>query len=307
MDHLSSCYFCGTAMDDPPQVYRVVPVELRDDDATTATLCGACHGKLERILAPVAEAAGAGGATLDPAGTDSGRTPTATGGTDSGDVGGVGETTESQATAAGSDDASGEGESRGSAVGRATDADPAGTGADLVDVDALEADPLESGRDTGNRDDSRSAEHGRTDAGPDGGSDQYAGRDTEAGRSEEDVGGDRSGGSGVGDRNGGDGGDDGEDSVGGDGEDPDERQEGDDDPEAGDPAGGTARTTVSALEYNKVMRLLQNREFPVDRPEIQTVAANAYGLAEHECAEVIDLAIDRGLIAERNGQLVRPD
>jgi len=82
---------------------------------------------------------------------------------------------------------------------------------------------------------------------------------------------------------------------------------GDADTDAGANEPAPARTTVSALEHNKVMRLLQNREFPVDRAEIQTVAANAYGLAESECAEVIDLAIDRGLIAEEDGQLVRPE
>jgi hypothetical protein len=64
--------------------------------------------------------------------------------------------------------------------------------------------------------------------------------------------------------------------------------------------------SISALEYNKVMRLLQNREFPVDRAEIETVAANAYGLAESDCAAVIDLAIDRGLLREEGGQLRRP-
>jgi len=70
----------------------------------------------------------------------------------------------------------------------------------------------------------------------------------------------------------------------------------------------TARTTLSALEYNKVMRLLQNREFPVDREEIETVATNAYDLRRSECAEVIDLAVDRGLIEEdeEDGQLRRP-
>ncbi|MFB6233153.1 MAG: hypothetical protein ABEH61_02735, partial [Haloarculaceae archaeon] len=75
----------------------------------------------------------------------------------------------------------------------------------------------------------------------------------------------------------------------------------------GGDGGETAQTTVSALEYNKVMRLLQNRDFPVDRAEIQTVAANAYGLAEHECGAVIDLAIERGLIGEQDGHLVRPE
>ena len=64
--------------------------------------------------------------------------------------------------------------------------------------------------------------------------------------------------------------------------------------------------SVTALEYNKVMRLLQNREFPVDREEIETVAASAYELAQSECAEVIDLAVDRELIDEEDGKLLRP-
>ncbi|WP_302081428.1 hypothetical protein [Salinibaculum rarum] len=68
-----------------------------------------------------------------------------------------------------------------------------------------------------------------------------------------------------------------------------------------------ARTNISALEYNKVMRLLQNREFPVARDEIETVAANAYDLSQTQCAEVIDLAVDRGLIDEDGDQLVRSE
>lgn len=74
-----------------------------------------------------------------------------------------------------------------------------------------------------------------------------------------------------------------------------------------DTGGEPPRTTISALEYNKVMRLLQNRKFPVERDEIETVAANAYDLADSDCAQVIDLAVDRGLLQEDEGQLYRPD
>jgi hypothetical protein len=69
----------------------------------------------------------------------------------------------------------------------------------------------------------------------------------------------------------------------------------------------TVRTSISALEYNKVMRLLQNREFPVDREEIEIVASNAYDLSRSDCTKVIDLAIDRGLLDEDGGQLERPE
>lgn len=64
---------------------------------------------------------------------------------------------------------------------------------------------------------------------------------------------------------------------------------------------------LSALEYNKVMRLLQNREFPVDRDEIRTVAVNAYDIDAAEFDAVIDAAVARGLIAEEDGRFVSGD
>ncbi|PSQ31123.1 hypothetical protein BRD09_04860 [Halobacteriales archaeon SW_10_68_16] len=213
MDHLSSCYFCGTALDETLRDYRVVPVELRDtDDATTATLCQSCHGN------ETAEAADSEGAT-EPADEDE------------------------------------------SANEEETPLEK--VEANLVDIDE---EPLTEGDET------VPAETGSDDEG--------AGAETGGSEDEETV------------RVRHETGDEG----------------GNDETEAGaDDGGETARTTVSALEYNKVMRLLQNREFPVDREGFERVAANAYGLAEHECGEVIDLAIDRGLVAERDGQLVRPE
>jgi len=68
--------------------------------------------------------------------------------------------------------------------------------------------------------------------------------------------------------------------------------------------GSTAETTVSALEYNKVMRLVQNREFPVDRAEIEEVAASAYQISPEACRRVIDEAIERDLLSERDGEIV---
>jgi len=64
---------------------------------------------------------------------------------------------------------------------------------------------------------------------------------------------------------------------------------------------------VSALEYNKVMRMLKNRDFPVDRDEFVAVAANAYQISYTDCDRVIDAAIDQGLLDEEDGRLVRPD
>ncbi|MFT4945965.1 MAG: hypothetical protein ACI8TL_000194 [Natronomonas sp.] len=80
-------------------------------------------------------------------------------------------------------------------------------------------------------------------------------------------------------------------------------------PDASDAGDESAdrRRSISALEYNKVMRLLQNREFPVDRMELMAVAASTYDLAEADCAAVLDTAIDRGLLAEDGDTLIKPD
>ena len=67
------------------------------------------------------------------------------------------------------------------------------------------------------------------------------------------------------------------------------------------------QSQLSRREFNKVIRLLQNREFPVDRQEFVIVASNAYDLGRSECGAVIDLAVERGIIAEEDGQLLRAE
>lgn len=59
--------------------------------------------------------------------------------------------------------------------------------------------------------------------------------------------------------------------------------------------------------YNRVVRLLQNREFPVDRSEFETLASSAYEVTPGECERVIDYAIHRGELAESSGMLQKPD
>ena len=67
---------------------------------------------------------------------------------------------------------------------------------------------------------------------------------------------------------------------------------------------GDSRSVPPA--YPKVMRFLRNRELPMDRDTATTLAASAYDLEPHEVAEVFDLAIDLGDLAERDGELDRP-
>jgi hypothetical protein len=61
---------------------------------------------------------------------------------------------------------------------------------------------------------------------------------------------------------------------------------------------------LTRLEYSKVMRLLQNRPFPVDRAEIREVAVNAYDIDPEQFDAITEAAIERDLIGEEDGQFV---
>lgn len=58
-------------------------------------------------------------------------------------------------------------------------------------------------------------------------------------------------------------------------------------------------------QFRRVMRLLNNREFPVDRGEFADLATGAYGLEEHEVDRIVEYAVDRGVLALEDGQLVK--
>ncbi len=55
--------------------------------------------------------------------------------------------------------------------------------------------------------------------------------------------------------------------------------------------------------YGKVLRLLRNREFPMTREEIVTIASSAYGLKARNVQQIIDESVSRGEFVETNGQL----
>lgn len=57
--------------------------------------------------------------------------------------------------------------------------------------------------------------------------------------------------------------------------------------------------------YYTVLRFLENREFPVARAEIERVVAGAYDLSEREVADIVDAAVDRGVLVEVGGTLAR--
>ncbi|MFB6218262.1 MAG: hypothetical protein ABEH77_03625 [Halobacteriaceae archaeon] len=58
-------------------------------------------------------------------------------------------------------------------------------------------------------------------------------------------------------------------------------------------------------EYYTVLRFLENREFPVARSELVGVVAGAYDLSEREVGEILDAAVDRGVLVEVGGTLAR--
>ncbi len=348
MEHLSSCYFCGAALDERLQQYPVVPESLREDeDVPTATLCPACHQKLETVFDAVVESGTASlSATKEPrddtlaapADTSAAVSDTPNEGTE------VPATDDSQSTDKPIDEEptveSGDEmwESAADDVASTSEADAGGDEHSDEEDDLFDRDePItaEPGDSSGADDTAESAGDDETVTADDiaalagdidgdtfdneeetdetdeelqsamepdvptefQGTDEST--DTEPTEQEpaesESVEHEPS-----------------EEAApsGADGSEALESTEGgsetttDSEPS---PDSETVRTSISALEYNKVMRLLQNRSFPVARDEIETVAANAYGLSQAECAEVIDLAVDRGLIDEDGDQLVRSE
>ncbi|QRV16936.1 hypothetical protein JMJ58_08755 [Haloterrigena salifodinae] len=93
-------------------------------------------------------------------------------------------------------------------------------------------------------------------------------------------------------------------------------EETDDTAESDDERSGDAETGASAdrdessqppAAYGKVLRLLRNREFPMQRSAVESLAAGAYDLESSEVDAIIDHAIERDEFVEKRGELRRPD
>ncbi|MHB9285459.1 hypothetical protein ACKVMT_00285 [Halobacteriales archaeon Cl-PHB] len=287
MNHLSACYFCGIALDEPLADYPVVPADLHSEgERHTVTLCPSCHQKLDTVMDVVTEAVEGSpdldlGAVPDEEATsvEEASPDTRTPSTDA-----------MPSASAGDDPGTAADPTEGDAEPAATETLSTDDEADESLTSAMEAEvPKEFEADST---DETAAAEPAADSDP---------LDFDAAPAEEELG--------TGEASP-------EPETAADEADT-EQQEGSTDGEETEPSDSgrsdpaevvsDAGASISALEYNKVMRLLQNREFPVERDEIETVAANAYGLARADCAQVIDLAIDRDLLGERDGQLVRPD
>jgi len=55
--------------------------------------------------------------------------------------------------------------------------------------------------------------------------------------------------------------------------------------------------------YYKVLRLLQNREFPMERTDLTAIVTGAYDVSEPQCDRILEVAIDRGVLVEDGSTL----
>lgn len=278
MADLQVCYFCGSGPDDDIGEYAVVPPALEPDEQQSVALCPDCREKLTSVMDPVVDAAeayarknaGAGGARDDgdaPAGSRAGEPAAGPG------DGRAGERGDAAAGVSGADSGHGDaGAASDDAVHPSSPGDVEVDGEDGVTVDPADVGSGSAAGGGGSAPGGGSA--GGTGGKPGDGTD--AGADIMGG-GDEGVGGDE-GGNDV----------------------PAESAAVRDQPHADDELVGRSNEA-----YNKTLRLLQNREFPVERHEIEQVAASAYQLDPQEVSDAIDALIRKGLLTQEGAQLVR--
>jgi hypothetical protein len=77
-----------------------------------------------------------------------------------------------------------------------------------------------------------------------------------------------------------------------------------DDSESGtdDSESGTDESDVPD-GYHKVLRLLQNREFPMERADLTALVTGAYDVSEPQCERILETAIERGVLVEDGSTL----
>ncbi|MGB9952481.1 hypothetical protein ACOZ4F_08775 [Haloarcula marismortui] len=271
MDQLSSCYFCGGALDVSLSEYPIIPKSLDPgtEEQGTVVLCSTCREKLATIVEPAVEAAKADAReTAEPAGDagtdeqpgllDESGTPTTD---EPKPTDGVVEPTD-DGSLLGADSASPAGQEQSAQSAETADTATKSDATDTVAPNTTDTQTAESAEtaDTAtksdatdtvapNTTDTQTAESAETDDAP---------ATTETRDTDRDA-------------------------------------DSDDSP------------SLTKLEYNKVMRLLQNREMPVDRGEIREVAVNAYDIDGEQFDAIIDAAVDRDLIGQDKGRLVESD
>jgi hypothetical protein len=86
-----------------------------------------------------------------------------------------------------------------------------------------------------------------------------------------------------------------------------DERDGENEPETGSDTGTRERPAELPDGTRKIVRLLRNREFPVERGDVVTVAANAYEIRREEANAAVDALVEHGWLIERGGQLHRAD
>lgn len=310
MADLRSCYFCGTGPGGSLESYGVVPSALdpSPEEQRTVVLCPDCRNKLTALLRPVVEATGATPSSEAEGRTDSslaGGDATPTSGRETSSVTGlspesIDEREETSPAATGSDETtSASGTESGDESGRPITFDDESTGSgsglaassDGTDDDGVRVEPPERGRadpDGSEQSDSEASAQSSPDEGgrPDASTPNAASTEesTDDGLINDTTN------DGDPDASSSDDGSDGTSQNGGPPVDPSAQAMLGDDNEA----------------YRKVLRLLQNRDFPVGRAEIEDLAANAYQLDPQACSDAIDAIVQKGMLVEEDGVLQRP-
>lgn len=79
--------------------------------------------------------------------------------------------------------------------------------------------------------------------------------------------------------------------------------------EASESATGQSSPTAgsqSPTNYRKAMRLLSNREFPMERYDVEGLLAGAYDMENEEVDAILDHAIESGRLVDEDGTLKQP-
>ena len=269
MRQLRRCDFCGG---DAAGVYEVLPPEVSPTEAEQQRLmlCSDCAGTLETVIDPLLERLGV---------ETGGETSTAGGATmGSSDPEDRPEAPEPQNREAADVDSADTG-----TVSETTSSQAGGSGSDDF-----------NGASASERADQPQTDDAAFGAEPDPGPIEWGTSGPDSDTTEEPAATDGAAGTEADD-----GGADAADTADATAVDPD-GNEGETDAAGGDGVGEEPE------EFRTVMRLLGNREFPVDRGAIVELAASAYELDEQHVHHVLDYAVDRGVIAE-DGHTLRRD
>jgi len=268
MADLESCYFCGEGPNEALDSYGVVPATFDPSPSTqrSVVLCPSCRDKLTAVMKSAVQASEAGSPARETSGGHTAGEPSA------GDAGGAGSGGARGGDAGDADtDEEGAGDQGGLSIEQPGADETAGGNAGAAATGGSTSDDAGSDLADATADRGREESSAGGSTGPDDGAPTMnrSGSPSEASDDGEAMGPSATGGE-----------------------------------EPSPPSTGEELMGSNSEAYRQVIRLLQNREFPVDRAEIEDVAASAYQISPETCHRVIDEAIERDLLAERDGDIV---